>query len=295
MRFLTLLRIELEKLYRRPAPYVGYAIAALGASLLIFAAKAFVDSVGADRRLEEAFGAGSDLLVGARIATGPFVAYAVITAPGLGTLGVYFGLPLVVAIVTAHQLVGERQSGSLRTLLTRPISRTALVGTKMLATALYAVSATVLAGAFSLALALALYGNGPVFLLDRDLMQGALPHALSADAALWRLVGAYAMLALGMMAVSAIGLFFSSFVNNSATAVVLTMALILVGAILDAIPSLDWLHPYLLSHQLMGYTALFDQPILTRELLQSVFALVLYTGIPLVGAVMVMERRDVTC
>lgn len=295
MRFLTLVRVELEKLYRRPAPYVGYGIAAVGATLLVFAAKAVADNVGIDERIEDALSAGSDLLVGVHIATGPFVAYAALTAPALGTLGVIFGLPMVVAVVTAHQLAGERRVGCLRTLLTRPISRAALVTAKMTVTGLYAVSATVLAGGASLGLALLLYGNGPVFLLNRDLLSGVLPQSLSSEAALWRLAAAYGILALGMVAAGAIGLLFSSLANNSAVAVVLTMSFILVNAILEAIPSLEWLHPYLLSHHMRGFEGLFEQPILTREVLQSVFALLVYAGIPFLAAAFVVERSDVTC
>ncbi|MFQ6097305.1 MAG: ABC transporter permease [Armatimonadota bacterium] len=297
MRFLTLVRVELEKLYRRPAPYVGYGIAAVGATLLVFAAKAVADNVGIDERIEDALSAGSDLLVGVHIAPGPFVAYAALTAPALGTLGVIFGLPMVFFLVLQYfeMLAGERRVGCLRTLLTRPISRAALVTAKMTVTGLYAVSATVLAGGASLGLALLLYGNGPVFLLNRDLLSGVLPQSLSSEAALWRLAAAYGILALGMVAAGAIGLLFSSLANNSAVAVVLTMSFILVNAILEAIPSLEWLHPYLLSHHMRGFEGLFEQPILTREVLQSVFALLVYAGIPFLAAAFVVERSDVTC
>ena len=83
-----------------------------------------------------------------------------------------------------------------------------------------------------------------------------------------------AYLAVSLMGLSAIGLFMSTLTDVPVGAMASTVVLSVVSQVLDALPQLEWLHPWLFSHYWLDFADLLRQPVawdsfLTNLLLQG--------------------------
>ena len=100
---------------------------------------------------------------------------------------------------------------------------------------------------------LVLFGGGPMTLLSGT--------QISFGAGLLRVVLAAAYLACGLAALGAVGLFVSTLTEQPIAAMIATMMFSSTSFVLDSIPQVGWLHPYLLTHHWLDFGDLFRDPI----------------------------------
>jgi ABC-2 type transport system permease protein len=167
-------------------------------------------------------------------------------------------VPLAVGVVAGDTIAGEANLGTLRYLLVAPAGRTRLLAVKYAGAASFCVAATltvVLAGA---AIGALLFPVGPVALLSGDTVGPwvAFGRAL--------LVAGY--VSVSMLGLSAIGLFVSTLTEVPVGAMAATVTLAVASQILDSIPQVDWMHPWLFSHQWLGLADLLRNPIVWDSL-----------------------------
>jgi ABC-2 type transport system permease protein len=162
-------------------------------------------------------------------------------------------LPLTIGVVAGDTIAGEASLGTLRYLLVAPAGRVRLLVVKYVATAVFCIAATlvvVLAGAL---IGIALFPIGPVTLLSG----GTITVGESVLRSL--LIAAYVTISL--LGLSAIGLFISTMTDVPVGAMASTIVLSIVSQVLDSLPQLDWLHPWLFSHYWLNFGDLLRQPI----------------------------------
>ena len=197
-----------------------------------------------------------------------------------------FLLPLATGVVAGDAVAGEAQAGTLRYLLTVPVSRTRLLLNKYAGLLAYALAAAVLVAVVGLITGWVLFPTGDVTLLS-----GATVSALSA---VWRalLVALYVTASLAGLA--AIGLAVSTFTEVPVAAMATTVVLAIASQILDAIPQLSWLHPVLFSHSWLYFGDLLRDPVPLTQLTEG---LLLQAGWIVVGLALAWSRfttKDVT-
>lgn len=195
-------------------------------------------------------------------------------------------LPLAVAAISGDAIAGEANVGALRYLLTVPVRRTRLVVVKYVAVVIFAFAATLLVAAVGLLVGLTLFGGGPVTTLS-----GA---QVGFGEALLRLLAICAYLAVGLAALGAVGLFVSTLTEQPIGATIAVVILNVTSFILDTIPQLDWLHPYLLTHWWMSFGDLLREPIYTDGLRQGLLSAAAYIVIFWTAAWARFNGRDVT-
>jgi ABC-2 type transport system permease protein len=66
---------------------------------------------------------------------------------------------------------------------------------------------------------------------------------------------------VSLLGLSAIGLFISTVTDVPVGAMAATIVLSIASQVLDTLPQLDWLHPWLFSHYWFGFADLLRQPI----------------------------------
>ena len=162
-------------------------------------------------------------------------------------------LPLTVGVVAGDTIAGEANHGTLRYLLVAPAGRARLLAVKYVGSAVFCIAATlsvVLAGTL---IGLALFPVGRVTLLSGDTI-GAQESAL-------RLLLVAGYVTVSMLGLSAIGLFISTLTDVPVGAMAATIVLSVASQVLDVLPQLDWLHPWLFSHYWLGFADLLRQPI----------------------------------
>ena len=162
-------------------------------------------------------------------------------------------LPLAVAAIAGDAVAGEANLGTLRYLLPVPVQRTRLLLVKYAAIVTFAFAATLLVAGVGAGSGLVLFGGGDVLLLSGT--------EASFGAGLLRLVGVCAYIAIGLSALGAVGLFVSTLTEQPIGATIATMIFVVLSFILDQIPRLDWLHPYLLTHNWLAFGELLRDPV----------------------------------
>jgi ABC-2 type transport system permease protein len=174
-------------------------------------------------------------------------------------------LPLAISVVSGDAVAGEAGLGTLRYLLVVPVSRTRLLLVKYAGALAYCLVAALTVAAVGAGLGALLFPIGPVTLLSGS----QVPLA----AGLWRLVLVALYVAAMMAGLAAIGMFVSTLTESAVAAMATTAVLAVTSQVLDAVPQLGWLHPWLFSHYWIDYGDLLRDPVavdgVTRGLLAT--------------------------
>ena len=162
-------------------------------------------------------------------------------------------LPLTVGVVAGDTVAGEAGLGTLRYLLAAPAGRVRLLFVKYAGAVVFAVAAPLVVALVGAGIGALLFPVGPVTLLSGD--------SIGTWEALGRLLLIAAYLAVSLLGLSAIGLFMSTLTDVPVGAMAATVVLSVVSQVLDALPQLEWLHPWLFSHYWLDFGDLLRQPV----------------------------------
>lgn len=186
---------------------------------------------------------------------GLFVPLAALTVE----MGIF--LPLAISMLAGDAVAGEANLGTLRYLLTVPVSRTRLLVVKYASLcigALWGVATVAVAGAV---IGVALFGTGPLTTLSGT--------QLGFGEALGRLLLVVLYLSACIAALGAVGLFISTLTEQPIAATIALMIFTILSWILDAVPQLDWLHPWLIVHEWLSFADLLRDPPLWDNVLRG--------------------------
>jgi ABC-2 type transport system permease protein len=207
-------------------------------------------------------------------------------------LPMYVFVASLVAMSAGGTIATEYASGTLRTLLTRPVRRASVVFGKWLVAGLHALVLTMFLGAAGL-------GLGYLFLGSGDLVwtMGGGIQIVPEHEALRQLAVAYALQGLAMVAVASIALCASSAVSRGATAAGVTLAFMLISAMVGAIPldAFKPIHPYLLTTQMTAFEHVLDESVNWGDIHRAMLWVGGYAVVALVGAMAILGRREIRC
>lgn len=277
---IKLLRIELFKIFRRPRTYISFGIVT-AISLIIQLAmlsggKDFV-SFGM-QGITDQFDIQGDII------NGYFVTYIILQS-------LLVQIPLLVALVAGDMLAGEANLGTLRLLLTKPISRPKLILIKFLASLVYTILLIVWLAVVGLFLSLAIFGEGDMINMKSD----AFIMILKNDV-MWRYVAAFGFAALAMTAIAAMAMMLSAFADNSIGPIITTMGIVVVLTILSnlELPLFNLIKPYLFTTHMIGWKGFFDDEVPYGAIGRSASVLVIYTVAFLGTTIAYFNKKDIT-
>jgi ABC-2 type transport system permease protein len=194
-------------------------------------------------------------------------------------------LPLAVGVVAGDSVAGEAQLGTLRYLLVAPAGRTRLLLAKLATAVLFCLVA-----AFTVAVAGWLVGAALFPLRDVALLSGG---TITATDALVRGLGVAAYVGLSLAGLSAIGVFVSTLTDVPIAAMATTVGLAITSQILDVIPQVSAIHPWLPTHYWLAFSDLLRQPVETSVMLQGLGLQAVYVAVFGAAAWARMSTRDV--
>ncbi len=208
-----------------------------------------------------------------------------LTFTGLAAVVPFF-LPLTVGVVSGDAVAGEAQTGTLRYLLTVPVSRTRLLLVKYGGLLSFALVASLVVAVVGLLVGWALFPTGDVTLLSGT--------TIPVIEAIWRalLVALYVTASLAGLA--ALGLAVSTFTEVPVAAMATTVVLAITSQIFGAIPQLDWLHPFLLVDHWPAFGDLLRDPISTDAICRGLLTFLVYAGVFLAAAWARFRTKDIT-
>lgn len=162
-------------------------------------------------------------------------------------------LPLTLGVVAGDTIAGEAGLGTLRYLLVAPAGRIRLLVVKYAGVVAFSLAATVVIVLAGIGIGALLFPIGPVTLLSGDTVDAGGFFVRTA------LMAGYVTISL--LGLGAIGLFISTLTTVPVGAMAATVVLAGVSQILDQLPQLDWVHPWLFTHYWLGFGDLLRDPI----------------------------------
>ncbi len=177
-------------------------------------------------------------------------------------------MPLAVAVVAGESVAGEASLGTLRYLLVVPVSRTRLLAVKYAGALAYCLAAAFVVAVVGTLMGALLFPIGPVTLLSGT--------QVSYGAGLARLLLVALYIAAMMAGLAAIGLFVSTLTESAIAAMATTAVLAVLSQVLNQVPQLDWLAPWLFSHYWLDYGDLLRDPIATGAVTKGLAATAAY-------------------
>ncbi len=275
---MRILGVELFKIFNRRRSYIGF-IAVIVLIILVTATFYYEGT--------ELFGfitsnLETTFILQGTIVNGNLLAYIV-----LKSLWVHF--PILIALVIGDLISGEEESGTLRLILTRPVSRTTLVTAKFLSGFIYVISLVAFMAIFSISIGYLVFGPGDLLVLMSKL------NIFAADDVLWRFGLAYAFGTLSMCTVAAFSIFMSAVSKNTLAAILGTIAVVMVlnFVSLFSIPVLDWTKPFLFTTYMSSWQAFFDYNISVSRILRHAAVLISYILVFYGATVYYFNRKDV--
>lgn len=195
-------------------------------------------------------------------------------------------LPLAVGVIAGDSVAGEASVGTLRYLLTTPVHRTRLLAVKYMSIVISAAFAVLLIAVVGVGLGLVLFGAGPVTLLSGT--------QVSTGVGIWRLVLVCGYLIVCLAAFGAIGLFISTLTEQPVGATIGVVGLAIISQILDAVPQLSAIGPYLPTHYWLNFGDLLRDPIATDQIGTGLISAGVYSVIFLTAAWARFSSKDIT-
>jgi ABC-2 type transport system permease protein len=196
-----------------------------------------------------------------------------------------FMLPLIAALVAGDIVAAEDGNGTLKTILTRSVDRGQVFAAKAFAAASYAIVAVFLSAVVATIAGVASWGFNSITTFSGSLV--------SASEGLLLVFAANACYLIPLLAVVSFGVLLSASTRNSTASVIGTLGLVILLFIIQGIPGLEGLKPYLLTEQFENWHGLLRTPTDWAPIWHSLWVCSLYAAPSLLAAYLVFLRRDV--
>ncbi len=270
---------EFIKIAAKPRSYIGLGAITLLVGVILFAMK--VDGMTYISFLTAAF--EQSLSFEGNILNGNLMAFIVLQM-------LIIHVPLLIALVTGDLVSGEGAMGSIRMLLTKPISRTSVLLSKYVAGCGYTLLILVWLAFLSLGIGKMMFGTGDLMVLNSN----GLVILQEQDVA-WRFFAGLGVAYLALVTVATVSITFSCFSDNSIGPIVSTMAIIILFTIIGTldVPVFDKVQPFLFTTHMVAWRSFFADPLPTDEIVRSVIVLLIHIGCLLGVAVYQFNRKDI--
>jgi ABC-2 type transport system permease protein len=265
---LALFVSELRLVFARARTQVGLGVLAAVPLLIGIAIKIAGTDPGAEGFIGQVAGNGLFLIVAS-----------------LG-LSLPFFLPTAVTVISGESLAGEASLGTLRNLLTAPAGRSRLLAAKMVALAVFCLTATMTIWISGLIVGFVLFPVGDVLLLSGS--------TVSLGEGLLRALGIAVVISLSLLGLAGIGLFISSLTSTPLAAMAATFGTFIVLGILTAIPQLHAIHPWLLMYRWQSFADLLRDPPYWHEIGRNLLLQGGYLAVFYAAAWARITSRDIT-
>lgn len=227
------------------------------------------------------------IALGMRGDTSGFLAGSGLYVPFVALLAeITMFLPVAMAMLSGDAIAGEAHTGTLRYVLTVPVSRTRLLLTKFTALCLGAAVGVAVVALTGLAAGGLLVGGDSILTMSGT--------TLGVGGTLGRLAWAAVFVWTGMVALAGIGLFVSTLTEQPVAVTVLVVVLVSAMWIIGNIPQLEVLAPWLVTTRWMSLLDLLRDPPFFDVLREGFVVNGVYGGLGLLGAWLRLRSADIT-
>ena len=280
MIFIKSIYNEVIKIALKPRSYLGIAAITVLVGVILFALKS--DGMSIISFVTSSF--EQTLSFEGNVLNGNLVAFIILQM-------LIVQIPLLIALVTGDLVSGEAAMGTIRMLLTQPISRTQLLLSKFIAGGIYTLIVIVWLGFMSVIMGKLLFGSGDLMVLNSD----GLVILQEADVN-WRYLGGFLVAFLALFTVSSLSICLSCFTDNSIGPIVTTMSIILLFTIIGTLDVhvFDSVRPFLLTTHMASWRSFFEDPLPIQDIKNSILILLIHNVLLISISIYVFNKKDIT-
>jgi ABC-2 type transport system permease protein len=270
---------ELIKIAAKPRTYISFIAITVLVGIILFAMK--VDGPSYISFITASF--EQTLAFEGTIMNGHLMAFIILQM-------LIVQIPLLVALVTGDLVSGEAAMGSIRMLLTKPISRTQLLLSKYFAGLIYTFFILLWLGFMSVVVGKWMFGLGDLIVLNSDGLV-----IIKGDDINWRFLGGFAVAFFALTTVATLSLLLSCFSENSIGPIVSTMSIIILFTIIGTldVPVFDNVRPFLFTTHMAAWRSFFDDPLPIADIKQSLLVLFTHIVVFLSIALYKFNKKDI--
>ena len=275
-----LTKIELYKVFSKPRSYIGFIAILVIVSVIQVAlyadGKSYWDFL--IQSLNESF------VIENLNFNGNMVCFIVLQA-------LIVQMPLLVALVSGDSISGEAAAGTIRSLLSKPVSRNKILWSKLLAGEIYTFVLVLWLGILAWLVSLLVFGPGDMVIIKSD----SLTIIRNADSA-WRFIFALGVAFLSLSVVLSLALLLSAYSENSIAPIIITMSIILLFTIIGTfdIPVFNKIKPFLFTTHMIIWRNLFDRPLPISMIYESIAILIAHFALFISITFFHFNRKDIT-
>ncbi|MES2777100.1 MAG: ABC transporter permease [Bacteroidota bacterium] len=245
-----LLKIELYKIFKKPRTYIGFI--AITVVVVLMQMGLYSDGDSWIKLVLQSVMENMEIHDG-KLLNGYLVCFLI-----LNTLLIQ--VPMMVTLVTGDLISGEANMGTLRLLLTKPISRNKLLLTKMMAGLMYTLLLLIWMAFLSLFVSMFIFGTDDMVYQKSSELVVHLYKDNQGDDIFWRYMCAFVYAFISLATIAALSFMLSVFAENSIGPILSTIAIIIVFTIISNmnIPFFEKIKNYMFTTHMVGWKGFFN-------------------------------------
>jgi ABC-2 type transport system permease protein len=275
--FIAQLRNELWKLFGKKRTYIGFGAFVLAQSAMLAAFKFTRWQHDFERMLD-----GNGYLAAEFISA--LTVAVVMLMPQIILL-----MPLYVTLVGGDLVAKEAEDGTLRMILSRPISRSRLLFVKWLAGVIFSATLVAALGVIALGFARIWFPWKGMFVFAPGQTFAVLP----AGEGFCRFVFSHLFLVVNASTMLSVAFMFSCFNMKPAAATILALSFLFVSLVMENIPFFDRFENWFITHHFKCWLMVFRSPIPWAQIIQSEIILFAVSATAFVIGLMAFQMRDI--
>jgi ABC-2 type transport system permease protein len=198
-------------------------------------------------------------------------------------------MPLYAALVGGDMVAKEAEDGTLRMILSRPISRLRLLSMKYLAGIVFAASLVLALGATALIFARIWFPWKGMFIFAPGMVFNALP----ADEGLKLYICSHLVMAVNASVIVGLAFMFSCFNMKPAAATILALSYLFVNLVMEAIPFFDRFEQFFLPHHFRSWLLVYSHPTPWAQMAESLCILLAFNVTTFLIGAAAFQVRDI--
>lgn len=275
--FFAQFKNELVKLFGKKRTYIGFGAFILVQLLMMFMFKYSHWQERTARMLEGNGYIATEYISALTVAV-------VMLLPQIALL-----MPLYATLVGGDLVAKEAEDGTLRMILSRPISRFRLLLIKWTAGVFFGVLLVLTLGASALALASIMFPWKGMFVF----VPGEAFSVLPASDGVLRFAFAHLFLAMNAGVMLSIAFMFSCWNMKPAAATILALSFLFINAVLELIPFFEEFQDWFITHHFASWLLVFQTPVPWLQIIQSQIILLAVDLTVFIIGLMVFQTRDI--
>jgi ABC-2 type transport system permease protein len=275
--FLAQLRNELWKLFGKKRTYIGFGAFVVVQTLTMLAFKYGRGHLEFERLL------GNNGYLASEFISALTVSLVMLT-PQILLL-----MPLYATLVGGDIVAKESEDGTLRMILSRPISRLRLLLVKWNAGIIFATILVVALGVTALGVARLMFPWTGLFVLTPG---QSVFYVFPAGEGLARFAFSHLFLAVNASAILTVAFMFSSFNMKPAAATILALSYLFMSMVVEHIPFFESYQNWCITHHFGCWRLVFQTPIPWSQIVQSEIILLAISATAFVVGVIAFQVRD---